>query len=77
MSELKIGLISISSWFWFHNETLNIWTHLLGFFYFFYHLVYHLYAPPSHMVSRWELLPIVVQLICYQVRGSPNRVAKK
>lgn len=56
----------INSWFWLHNESVNIWSHLLGFLIFFYFFCHTLAAPPPEVDSHLEQLPIVIQLISYQ-----------
>ncbi len=66
----KITFFSISfSLFRIHNETVNIWSHLIGFFIFFYCLTAIVLFPPkeSGVESNLELLPLVIQLISYQV----------
>ncbi|TRY79575.1 hypothetical protein TCAL_11192 [Tigriopus californicus] len=56
----------LNSWFWLHNETVNIWSHFLGFLFFLYFLVRILLCPPTNVQSHFELLPIIIQLISYQ-----------
>jgi predicted membrane channel-forming protein YqfA (hemolysin III family) len=58
---------SSSSWFWLHNETVNIWSHLIGFLIFFYFLAGIVIFPPKETESNLELLPLIIQLISYQV----------
>eukprot|EP00092_Neocalanus_flemingeri_P000826 GFUD01000879.1.p1 GENE.GFUD01000879.1~~GFUD01000879.1.p1 ORF type:complete len:306 (-),score=77.57 GFUD01000879.1:100-1017(-) len=49
-----------------HNETLNIWTHLLGFFFFLTLLVWDWCAPPSRVT--WQDFAVILTIITlYQV----------
>ena len=50
-----------------HNETINIWTHLLGFCYFFWLLVANLLVDQDHIKDRWDLGAVFIQLLAYQV----------
>lgn len=54
-------------WFWIHNETVNIWSHLIGFLIFVYCLVLVIWRPPREVSSYLELLPLVLQLTSYMV----------
>lgn len=54
-----------SSWFWIHNETLNIWTHLIGFGIFVCCLFWVIWSPPRQVNSILELIPLIVQLLSY------------
>ncbi len=49
-----------------HNETVNVWTHLLGFLYFVGALVLLLLSPPPGPTSSW-LCPLSIQLLSYQL----------
>jgi len=53
------------SWFRLHNETVNIWTHLIGFLIFVYCLLLAIFQPPREIHSLYELFPIVIQLLSY------------
>jgi len=49
-----------------HNETLNIWTHLLGFIIFFTILLWDFWAPPSKVT--WQDFAVILTIItCYQL----------
>ena len=49
-----------------HNETLNIWTHLLGFLTFFSLLLWDWWSPPSKVT--WQDLAVILTIItCYQL----------
>ena len=50
-----------------HNETINIWTHLLGFVTFLGLLVYDLNVIPYARVGPMDLLVLIGLLVCYQV----------
>ena len=56
------------SWFWIHNETVNIWTHLIGFLIFMSCFGYIIWSPPREIKSYTEIVPLLVQLISYMVR---------
>ena len=56
------------SWFWIHNETVNIWTHLIGFLIFMTCFGYIIWSPPREIQSYFEIVPLLVQLISYMVR---------
>jgi len=48
-----------------HNETLNIWTHLVGFLVFFTVLLWDWWSPPSNVT--WPDLVVILTIItCYQ-----------
>ncbi|CAN6450781.1 unnamed protein product [Victoria cruziana] len=52
---LKDVFLSIFSW---HNETLNIWTHLTGFFLFFVLTIFHFQETPDLLPdSSWSRTP--------------------
>ena len=53
--------------FWLHNETVNIWTHLLGFFFFLWLMVDNLTRPQDHIRDLTDYLATAIQLITYQV----------
>lgn len=57
----------IRSMFWLHNETVNIWTHLLGFAYFFYLMERNFNTQQSHNRSTSDLVAVTIQLVTYQV----------
>ena len=49
-----------------HNETLNIWTHLLGFLFFLTILLWDWFAPPSRVT--WQDFAVILTIIsCYQL----------
>ena len=54
----------------FHNETINIWTHLLGFIFFLVLLVRDVVVLPSLTsvaeITLADLLVLVGMLVCYQ-----------
>ena len=54
------------SCFLLHNETINIWSHLIGFAVFLYYLVLAIFYPPP-TASSYDMAPITLQLITYQV----------
>ena len=56
----------LRSVFSLHNETLNIWTHLLGFIYFFTILLWDCWAPPSE-VTWQDFAVILIVITSYQV----------
>ena len=56
------------SLFSLHNETINIWSHLLGFLYFFVIMTHILLWPPETVQTPLELAPIILQLMTYQVK---------
>jgi len=50
------------SLFWFHNETYNAWSHLIGVFYFLYMMVVVLKTTDGNSgVARW---PLFLQALC-------------
>ena len=56
----------LQSWFWIHNETVNIWSHVGGFLFFAYFFIYHsIFAP--NQITLWQLAPMLLQLLSYQV----------
>jgi predicted membrane channel-forming protein YqfA (hemolysin III family) len=51
-----------------HNETLNIWTHLLGFVFFLSLLLWDFVSPPiPHRVTWQDITVIGIIIGCYQV----------
>lgn len=52
--------------FWLHNETVNIWTHLLGFFFFFGLMVDNLTRPQDHIRDLADYWATATQLMTYQ-----------
>jgi len=49
-----------------HNETMNIWTHLVGFITFFTLLIWDWCAPPSRVT--WQDFAVILTIItCYQL----------
>jgi len=52
--------------FWLHNETVNIWTHLLGFFFFLWLMVDNLVRPQDHIRDFSDYFATAIQLITYQ-----------
>ena len=52
------------SWFWLHNETINIWSHLVGFILFSVYLA-DILLNRSVESSSLSLVPIVIQLLSY------------
>eukprot|EP00088_Acartia_fossae_P036135 TRINITY_DN37320_c1_g1_i1.p1 TRINITY_DN37320_c1_g1~~TRINITY_DN37320_c1_g1_i1.p1 ORF type:complete len:362 (+),score=74.28 TRINITY_DN37320_c1_g1_i1:168-1253(+) len=57
----------LRSIFWLHNETVNIWTHFLGFVYFLYLLYSNLFTPQPHIRGTSDLVAVSIQLLTYQV----------
>jgi len=49
-----------------HNETVNIWTHLLGFFFFFFLMVNNLLYNQDHMRDHFDYWATATQLLTYQ-----------
>jgi len=49
-----------------HNETINIWTHLLGFIIFFFLFFWDLCDPPNN-VTWQDFALILTIIICYQL----------
>ncbi len=71
------ALACLLSTFSLHNETVNIWTHLLGFVFFAGLLVRDLLLVPSHLrlleqIALSDLLVLAGVLVCYQVCGGPQ-----
>merc|ERR1712066_995349 len=56
----------IKSIFKLHNETVNIWTHLLGFVFFFCLMVKDGVWPQEHIRDKTDYSATVLQLITYQ-----------
>ena len=52
-----------------HNETVNIWTHLIGFLIFFSLMVRDALWGQEHIRDVTDLAASLLQLITYQVRG--------
>jgi len=51
-----------------HNETLNIWTHLLGFFFFLSLLLWDFISPPIPNKINWQDFTVILVIIgSYQV----------
>ena len=57
----------IKSIFKLHNETVNIWTHLLGFVFFFCLMVKDLVWAQEHIRDTTDYKATLLQLITYQV----------
>ena len=57
----------IKSIFKLHNETVNIWTHLLGFLFFFGLMVKDLVWSQEHIRDRTDYNATLLQLLTYQV----------
>ena len=49
-----------------HNETINIWTHLLGFCYFFWLFMDNLMKNQEHILNNLDLFAVIMQLVTYQ-----------
>lgn len=72
---IRTGYRSGQSWpqclrsiFAFHNETLNIWTHLLGFFFFLTLLLWDVVSPPVPSRVTWADFTVILVIIgCYQI----------
>ena len=58
----KKSLLSIVNWYGWHNETSNIWTHLLGGLYILYLMFYQF---PCSEVFMSEQVPKAAKLITY------------
>ena len=58
----------IKSIFKLHNETVNIWTHLLGFIFFFCLMMKDICWSQEHIRDSADYSATVLQLITYQVR---------
>ena len=61
-----LSLFFFFSCFLLHNETINIWSHFIGFMIFLYYMLIMIFYPPA-MASPYDMAPITVQLITYQV----------
>jgi len=57
----------ITSCFLLHNETVNIWSHLIGFATFLYCLATLIISPPPGASSYLDMLPLYTQLVTYQI----------
>ena len=57
----------IRSIFKLHNETVNIWTHLLGFLFFFGLMVKDLLWAQEHIRDKKDYNATLLQLLTYQV----------
>ena len=57
----------LKSIFKLHNETVNIWTHLLGFLIFFVLMVKDLVWRQDHIRDSTDYTATVIQLLTYQV----------
>ena len=57
----------LRSIFRLHNETVNIWTHLLGFVFFFCLMVKDLVWAQEHIRDTTDYKATLLQLITYQV----------
>lgn len=49
-----------------HNETINIWTHLLGFIFFFCLMLDNLAIPQDHIRDWSDYCATTIQLVTYQ-----------
>lgn len=58
----------VQSIFSLHNETVNIWTHLLGFVFFFCLMVRDLVWPQGHIRDKTDYNATLLQLVTYQVQ---------
>jgi len=56
----------IRSILWLHNETVNIWTHLLGFFFFLWLMVDNLIQSQDHIRDSFDYWATATQLLTYQ-----------
>ena len=57
----------VLSMFRLHNETVNIWTHLLGFVVFFCLMLDNLARPQQHIRDFVDYAATTFQLVTYQV----------
>ena len=57
----------VRSILWLHNETVNIWTHLLGFFFFFFLMVDNILHHQDHIRDHFDYWATNTQLVTYQV----------
>ena len=62
----------IKSIFKLHNETVNIWTHLLGFVFFFCLMVRDMVWTQEHIRDQADYNATVLQLVTYQVNLIPH-----
>ena len=60
----------IKSIFKLHNETVNIWTHLFGFIFFFCLMVKDLVWTQEHIRDKTDYNATLLQLLTYQVGNS-------
>ncbi|KAL3230487.1 ADIPOR-like receptor IZH3 [Nakaseomyces bracarensis] len=58
----KKSLLSIVNWYGWHNETSNIWTHMLGGFYILYLMFYQF---PNSEIYQSEQIPGAAKIIAY------------
>ena len=59
-----------------HNETVNIWTHLLGFVFFFCMMVKDVVWSQEHIRDRTDYNATLLQLVTYQVHSTQYTVHK-
>ena len=59
------------SLFFLHNETVNIWSHLLGFFYFLWLMVENMVEAQPHIRTIEDRAAVSLQLLTYQVYIHP------
>jgi len=57
----------LRSVFQIHNETVNIWTHLLGFVFFLWLLFDNCFRYQNHLRDKMDLVATCLQLLSYQV----------
>ncbi|XP_023344521.1 progestin and adipoQ receptor family member 3 [Eurytemora carolleeae] len=57
----------IKSVFRLHNETVNIWSHFLGFLYFGFLLCINIFQSHPHNRSSADLIAVCIQLVTYQI----------
>jgi len=57
----------LRSVFQIHNETVNIWTHLLGFAFFLWLLFDNCFRHQNHLRDKLDLVATCLQLLSYQV----------
>jgi len=63
----KLGYVEcLKSIFQMHNETVNIWSHLVGFVYFAFLLLSNLFNKFPHNRSNADVIAVGIQLISYQ-----------
>jgi predicted membrane channel-forming protein YqfA (hemolysin III family) len=64
-----INIFRLYSLFWWTNETLNAWTHLLGWMYFAYFTVKEVVQTFSdgESISWHDNLMMIMILVCFQV----------